>query len=248
MPIMAIAYIVVGLFVILMNYAHIPEMFRLIFVGAFNPSAVWGGALGIGIAQAARYGIARGLFSNEAGMGSTPHAHAVAQVKHPVEQGVMGIAAVFLDTFIVLNITVFAVLSADIVSFGADGKPAMTGIALVQQAFSNHLPGQFFGYAFIALCLFFFAFSTIIGWYYFGESNIRYLFGPKGVRGYQVIVLLFIFMGSLLKINLVWELADLFNGVMVVPNLIAILLLSGTVVKLLRAYNKGEQYRREDYY
>lgn len=247
-PIMAIAYIVVGLFVILMNYAHIPEMFRLIFVGAFNPSAVWGGTLGIGIAQAARYGIARGLFSNEAGMGSTPHAHAVAQVKHPVEQGVMGIAAVFLDTFIVLNITVFAVLSADIVSFGADGKPAMTGIALVQQAFSNHLPGQFFGYAFIALCLFFFAFSTIIGWYYFGESNIRYLFGPKGVRGYQVIVLLFIFMGSLLKINLVWELADLFNGVMVVPNLIAILLLSGTVVKLLRAYNKGEQYRREDYY
>lgn len=246
-PIMAIAYIIVGLIIIAINYQHIPQMFKMIFVGAFNPGAVWGGALGIGIAQAARYGIARGLFSNEAGMGSTPHAHAVAQVKHPVEQGVLGIAAVFLDTFIVLNITVFSVLSSDIIRFDAAGKANFEGIQLVQEAFSAHLLGHEFGYIFIAICLLFFAFSTIIGWYYFGESNIRYLFGKKGIRPYQVLVLAFIFIGSLLKINLVWELADLFNGLMVIPNLIAILLLSGKVVQLLQDYDRGKTYRSEDY-
>ncbi len=246
-PIMAIVYVVVGFVVILMNWKNIPTMFSMIFKAAFNPQAVWGGALGIGMATAARYGIARGLFSNEAGMGSTPHAHAVANVKHPVEQGVLGVVAVFIDTFIVLNITVFTVLSADIVKFGADGKPLIKGIELVQKAFAQHLFGASFGYTFIALCLLFFAFSTIIGWYYFGESNIRYLFGKKGLIPYQLLVVAFIFLGSLLKIDLVWELVDFFNGIMVVPNLIALLLLSGVVAKLLREYNQGIQYNKEDY-
>ncbi len=239
-PIMAIVYIVAGLIVVILNIKYVPQMFAMIFKAAFNPSAVWGGALGFGMGRAARYGIARGLFSNEAGMGSTPHAHAVAEVKHPVEQGVLGIVAVFIDTFIVLNITVFAVLSANVVEF-SNGAPVTQGIELVQKAFAVSLFGGF-GYTFIAICLLFFAFSTIIGWYYFGETNIRYLFGPKGIRPYQLLVVVCIFIGSLLKIGLVWELTDFFNGIMVIPNLIAILLLSGTVAKLLKDYNKGEVY------
>ena len=245
-PLMAIVYVAVGLVVIVMNWKNIPAMFGMIFKGAFNPRSVWGGALGFGMAQAARYGIARGLFSNEAGMGSTPHAHAVAQVKHPVEQGVLGIVAVFIDTFIVLNITVFTVLSANIIQF-VDGKPAIKGIALVQKAFAQHLFGDAFGYTFIAICLLFFAFSTIIGWYYFGESNIRYLFGKKGLIPYQILVVGFIFLGSLLKIDLVWEMVDFFNGIMVIPNLIALLLLSGVVAKVLRDYNNKIEYKVEDY-
>lgn len=240
-PVMAIVYIVVGLIVILMNAANIPEMFAMIFKGAFNPRSVWGGALGFGMGRAARYGIARGLFSNEAGMGSTPHAHAVANVTHPVEQGVLGIVAVFIDTFVVLNITVFTVLSADIIKF-ENGEPVMKGIKLVQEAFSQHLFGHTFGYLFVAICLLFFAFSTIIGWYYFGETNIRYLFGTKGLVPYQMLVVLFIFLGSLLKIDLVWELVDFFNGIMVIPNLIGLLLLSGTVAALLKDYNSGKPY------
>ena len=245
-PVMAIVYIFVGLIVIIINAHNIPEMFSMIFKGAFNPRSVWGGALGFGMGRAARYGIARGLFSNEAGMGSTPHAHAVATVDHPVEQGVLGIVAVFIDTFIVLNITVFTVLSAGIIKF-ENGQPVMKGIQLVQEAFSQHLFGHTFGYLFIAICLFFFAFSTIIGWYYFGETNIRYLFGKKGLIPYQILVVAFIFLGSLLKIDLVWELVDFFNGIMVIPNLLGLLLLSGTVVAVLKDYNSGKPYDVNNY-
>ena len=229
-----------------MNAHNIPAMFSMIFKGAFNPRSVWGGALGFGIGRAARYGIARGLFSNEAGMGSTPHAHAVATVDNPVEQGVLGIVAVFIDTFVVLNITVFTVLSAGIIKF-ENGQPVMKGIQLVQEAFSQHLFGHTFGYLFIAICLFFFAFSTIIGWYYFGETNIRYLFGSKGLIPYKLLVVVFIFLGSLLKIDLVWELVDFFNGIMVIPNLISLLLLSGTVAAVLRDYNAGKPYDVNNY-
>lgn len=250
-PIMAIVYITVGLVVVIINAAHIPEMFAMIFKGAFDPKAVWGGALGFGMGRAVRYGVARGLFSNEAGMGSTPHAHAVADVKHPVEQGVLGIVAVFIDTFIVLNITVFTVLSSGVVKFEGS-EPSMRGIKLVQEAFSQQLLSQqllgtTLGYLFIAVCLLFFAFSTIIGWYYFGETNIRYLFGTKGLIPYQLLVIIFIFVGSLLKIDLVWELTDFFNGIMVIPNLIALLLLSGTVAKVLNDYNKGLPYDASQY-
>ena len=123
----------------------------------------------------------------------------------------------------------------------------MKGIKLVQEAFAQHLFGSTFGYLFIAICLFFFAFSTIIGWYYFGETNIRYLFGTKGLIPYQLLVVIFIFVGSLLKIDLVWELTDFFNGIMVIPNLIALLFLSGTVAKVLRDYNKGLPYDASQY-
>lgn len=151
-PIMAIVYITMDLVVVLINYSRIPDVFIMIFKGAFNPSAVWGGALGFGLGRTVRYGIARGLFSNEAGLGSIPHAHAVAQVKHPVEQGVFGITAVFLVTFIVLTITVITVLSADVIHFEGS-EPSLKGIQLVQEAFSKHLFGKTFGYSFTAICL-----------------------------------------------------------------------------------------------
>ena len=244
-PIMAIMYIVVGLVLIAKNFAHLPAVFGEIFACAFAPKAVWGGMAGVAVAQAARYGIARGLFSNEAGMGSTPHAHAVAQVSHPVEQGVLGIIAVFIDTFVVLNITVISVMTSGVLDNNfVEGGPQLRGISLVQAAFSNHLLGDY-GAPFIAVCLLFFAFSTVIGWYYFGESNIRYLFGTKALLPYQLLVMAFIFTGTVLKIDLVWELSDFFNGIMVIPNLIAILLLSGKVVRLLDEYNKGIAYDRE---
>ena len=239
-PFMAVLYIVVGFAVIFKNFSHIPAVFGSIIECAFNPQAAWGGVLGISIAKAARYGIARGLFSNEAGMGSTPHAHAVAKVKHPVEQGMVAIVSVFIDTFIILNISVFTVLSADVIAF-ADGQATLKGISLIQAAFSTTLLGDF-GHSFIAICLLFFAFSTIIGWYYFAETNIRYLFGTKMLRPFQVLVMFFIFVGSVLKIELVWELADFFNGIMVLPNLIALLFLSGTVIRILGEYNKGIPY------
>lgn len=246
-PVMAIMYIVVGLALIVMNASHLPLVFGEIFSCAFAPKAVWGGMAGVAVAQAARYGIARGLFSNEAGMGSTPHAHAAAQVKHPVEQGVLGIIAVFIDTFVVLNITVFAVMSSGVLDNNfVEGGANLRGISLVQAAFAEHFLGSW-GYPFIAVCLLFFAFSTVIGWYYFGETNIRYLFGAKALLPYQILVMVFIFTGSVLKIDLVWELSDFFNGIMVVPNLIAIILLSGKVAKLLKEYNARIAFDREKF-
>ena len=246
-PIMAILYIVVGLALIIVNISHLPAVFGEIFACAFAPRAVWGGMAGVAVAQAARYGIARGLFSNEAGMGSTPHAHAVAKVNHPVEQGVLGIIAVFIDTFVVLNITVFTVMSSGILDKNfVEGGANLRGISLVQAAFAEHFMGNW-GYPFIAVCLLFFAFSTVIGWYYFGESNIRYLFGAKALLPYQILVMAFIFTGSVLKIDLVWELPDFFNGIMVIPNLIAILFLSNKVAKLLKEYNENIPYDREKF-
>ncbi|CAD7288402.1 Amino-acid carrier protein AlsT [Campylobacter majalis] len=244
-PIMAILYVAVGIVIIISNISAVPEMFLLIFKAAFNPSAAWGGATGATIATAMRYGIARGLFSNEAGMGSTPHSHAAAKVKHPVEQGVLGIMSVFIDTFVVLNITVFVILTSGSVEF-IDGKATYVGITLVQQAFGSFL-GVNAGYSFIAICLFFFAFTTIVGWYYFGEINIRYLFGKKGIRVFQILVVCFVFIGSTQKLDLVWELADMFNGFMVLPNLIAILILSPIVIKLLKDYDDKREYNVNDY-
>ena len=244
-PFMALLYILVGFAVIFKNVSHVPTVFGEIVRGAFNPQAVWGGVLGITMAKAARYGIARGLFSNEAGMGSTPHAHAVAKVKHPVEQGMLGIVSVFIDTFIVLNITVFTVMSSGVIVFEG-GQPTLKGISLVQSAFASSLLGSY-GYTFIAICLLFFAFSTIIGWYYFAETNVRYLFGAKLLRPFQLLVMVFIFIGSVLKIDLVWELADFFNGIMVLPNLIALLFLSKKVVKILDDYNNCVPYDPKDY-
>lgn len=229
-PFMAAVYIIGSLILIGMNITALPEALKMIFVGAFRPEAILGGAAGITVREAIRYGVARGLFSNEAGMGSTPHAHARAAAKNPHEQGMTAMISVFIDTFIILNLTVFTILTSGVLSSGKEG------IALTQEAFVSNFGG--FGDIFVAVCLLFFAFSTILGWHFFGEINVRYLFGKKAVKVYSVIVAVFIIVGSTLKVDLVWELADFFNGLMVIPNALALLALSGVVVTISKKFGK----------
>lgn len=235
-PFMALFYIVGCLVIIGFHYQNIPEAFRRIFVGAFSPEAVGGGVLGVTMQKAIQYGVARGLFSNEAGMGSTPHAHALAKVKDPCEQGIVAMMGVFIDTFVILTLTALVILTTGVLGSGAEG------VALPQQGFETVF-GRF-GAAFIAVCMLFFAFSTIISWYFFGEMNVKYLFGKRAVRFYALFVVAFLILGSALKVDFVWALADLFNGLMVIPNLLALLALSGMVSALLKRYDSRRLRRR----
>ena len=228
-PIMALIYVVGGLIILVQNPAGTAKAFHDIFVAAFNPDAVLGGALGVTVQKAMRYGVARGLFSNEAGMGSTPHAHATAEVQHPADQGIVAMIGVFIDTFIILTMTALVILSTGALDSG------LTGSQLAQYAFNSAFGS--FGTVFIAVCMLFFAFTTIIGWYYFGEVNVRHLFGSKAVKVYAVLVVLCVLVGSVLKVQLVWDMSDMFNGLMVIPNLIAILASVGIVRKLTREYD-----------
>lgn len=227
-PIMAAIYVIGCVIIIVTNPAGLVTAVRQIFVGAFSPNAIMGGALGVTVQQAMRYGVARGLFSNEAGMGSTPHAHATADVEHPSDQGLVAMMGVFIDTFVILTMTALVILSTGVLGNGE------TGSVLAQSAFNSGLGS--FGPAFIAFCMLFFAFTTIVGWYYFGEVNVRSLFGDKAVKIYAVIVVLFVAVGSTLKVDLVWDMSDMFNGLMVLPNLIALIPCAGLVKKLTKEY------------
>lgn len=229
-PIMAGIYIVGSLVLILMNIRALPGAIKMIFVGAFNPEAVVGAGAGIAVREAIRFGVARGLFSNEAGMGSTPHAHARAKVENPHKQGLAAMISVFIDTFIILNLTVFSILTTGVLDSGKEGT------ALTQAAFTKGFGN--FGDIFVAVCLLFFAFSTILGWHFFGEVNVKYLFGEKAAKFYSILVIGFVIVGSTLKVQLVWSLSDFFNGLMVIPNAIALWALSGVVVKICKQYGK----------
>ena len=233
-PIMACFYIIGSLIAIFMNANQILPAIASIFVGAFKPQAVLGGVLGVSIKEAMRYGVARGLFSNEAGMGSTPHAHALAKVAKPQDQGVVAMVGVFIDTFVVLNMTALVILTSGVLGTADANGELLSGTALAQAAF-NHAFGSF-GSAFVAICLLFFAFSTIIGWYFFGETNVKALFhGKKAARVcYGVIALVFIAVGATQKVSLVWDMSDMFNGLMVIPNLLALLALSNIVAKFAK--------------
>ena len=227
-PLMAVVYVVGCLIILIMNPAGFVTAIKQIFVGAFAPNAILGGALGVTVQKAMRYGVARGLFSNEAGMGSTPHAHATAEVDHPADQGLVAMMGVFIDTFIILTMTALAILSTGVLGNGE------TGSVLAQSAFNVGFGS--FGNVFIAFCMLFFAFTTIVGWYYFGEVNVRALFGDKAIKIYAVIVVLCVAVGSTLKVDLVWNMSDMFNGLMVLPNLIALLPCAGLVKKLTKEY------------
>ena len=225
-PIMAAFYILGCIVILVINAKALPGALAQVFVLAFEPQAMAGGIAGVTVQQSMRFGVARGLFSNEAGLGSTPHAHALAKVERPQDQGAVAILGVFVDTFVVLTLTGLVLITSGLIPQG------MTGTALTQAAFSQSFGG--FGPIFIAVCMFFFAFSTIIGWYFFGQSNFKALFGEKLLPVYSVIVVAFILVGSTLKVDLVWALADLFNGLMAVPNLLALLALAGVVVAIDR--------------
>ena len=229
-PFMALFYILGCVGILVVKFQEIPQVFMDIVVTAFSPDSMVGGVVGVTVQQAIRLGVARGLFSNEAGMGSTPHAHAIAKVKHPCEQGCVAMMGVFIDTFVILNLTAFVILSTGVLT--PDGS--LLGIDLTQAAFSSVFGN--FGNIFIAICLLFFAFSTIVGWYFFGEANIKYLFGKAAVKPYAVLVCVFVVIGSGLKVDIVWALSDMFNGLMVIPNLFGVLALSGVVVALNKEY------------
>ena len=226
-PIMAALYLLGGLIILIINIKNVPGAFASIFTGAFTPEAVVGGGAAI------RRGVSRGLFSNEAGMGSTPHAHAIAKVDKPQDQGEVAMVGVFIDTFVVLTMTALVILSTGVLNgkFGADNDN-FTGTAVAQAAFEHGFGGL--GPKFVALCLLFFAFSTIIGWYFFARQNVKYLFGDKAIVPFTVIGIICIFCGSLLKVDLVWNLSDLFNGLMVLPNILALLFLGGKIAKFAK--------------
>ena len=228
-PIMAGVYIVGSLILIIMNITNLPAAIKMIFVGAFDPQAVLGAGAGIAVKEAIRFGVARGLFSNEAGMGSTPHAHARATAENPHKQGLCAMISVFIDTFVILNLTVFSVLTTGALESGKNGT------ALTQAAFMRGFGT--FGIVFVAICLLFFAFSTILGWHFFGLINAKYLFGDGAAKIYSLLVVVCIIIGSALKLELVWDLADFFNGLMVIPNAMALLALSGLVVKICNKYS-----------
>ena len=244
-PIMAVLFLAGGLVVLALRIQYVPETIAMIFKYAFTPSALIGGGIGVALKTAISQGAKRGLFSNEAGMGSTPHAHAMANVEKPHDQGVVAMVGVFIDTFVVLTMTALVVITTLYTKagplVGADGATYASMIAeagisktnAMQTAFSSAIPFGNFGNIFIAICLLFFAFSTIIGWNFFGKINVQYLFKNSKVATaiYSVIAIVFIFLGSLLSNDLVWELTDFFNYLMVIPNAIALVALYKIVVK-----------------
>ncbi len=230
-PLMAGLYLLGGLVVLGSRLQYLPETFVLIFRYAFHPEAIIGGSLGMALKTAISQGVKRGLFSNEAGMGSTPHIHALSDAKTPHEQGVVAMMGVFIDTFIVLTMTALVVVSTlyagdGILSSGlADGVDKTN---MVQLAFSGVF-GTTGGNVFVAVCLLFFAFSSILGWNLMGSMNVEYLFGKKCVPLYSVLAVLFIFLGACVSNELAWELSDMFNNLMVLPNAMALVALVGLV-------------------
>ena len=237
-PVMACLYILGCLAVVFIRIKYVPEAFGMIFKYAFAPDAIIGGTIGFALKQAISQGAKRGLFSNEAGMGSTPHAHAMAKVETPHKQGVVAMAGLFIDTFVVLSMTALVVIS----TLYAGNGPLASGTAeglnnanMAQVAFSMAFGGNAaIGSIFVAVCLLFFAFTTIIGWNLFAKINVTYLFGKNGkIAGliFSILAVGFVFLGSMLKVDLVWSLTDMFNNLMVIPNVIALAFLSGIVVK-----------------
>ncbi len=245
-PLMAILYLVGGLVIICWRIRYLPETFGLIFRYAFNPKAILGGGIGTAFKIAISQGAKRGLFSNEAGMGSTPHAHAMANVKRPHDQGVAAMIGVFIDTFIVLTMTALVVISTLYAGNGvlAGGSAAGVGKTNMAQLAFGQLFGEGFGNAFVAICLFFFAFSTILSWNFFGKLNAVYLFGKRGVLVYTILAVGFVFLGSLFQNDLVWELTDFCNYLMVLPNAVALIALSALVAT--EARQKREHTEKND--
>ena len=236
-PIMAAIFLLGGLIVLIVRIKYVPATIGMIFKYAFQPQAIIGGGFGYAIKTAISQGAKRGLFSNEAGMGSTPHAHALANVDCPHDQGVVAMIGVFIDTFVVLTLNALVIIST---LYTADGPLAsgyvgdVTGVLgkanLAQTAFGVVF-GESAGNMFVAVCLFFFAFSTILSWNLFGKINVAYLFGKKSTVVYTVLALVFIFLGTMMSNDLVWELSDMFNNLMVIPNAVALFALTSLVVK-----------------
>ena len=234
-PIMALVYIVAALMVILSHISQLGAVFVSIFKGAFNPSAIGGGLAGAGIQSAMRAGFGRGIFSNEAGLGTAPIAHAAADVEHPVEQGLYGVFEVFADTIVICTLTALAILTSGCAD-AFYGRSAAADLTI--NAFATSF-GSRAASIVIALCITMFAFSTLLSWSLYGGRCMEFLCGEKGMAVYQAIYVIFVVVGATTKLDIVWNLADSMNALMAIPNLIAILALSPAVVRLTRSYLKG---------
>ena len=246
-PIMAAIFLLGGLVILCARIKYVPATFGMIFKYAFQPQAIIGGGFGYAIKTAISQGAKRGLFSNEAGMGSTPHAHAQANVAHAHDQGVVAMIGVFIDTFVVLTLNALVIIC----TMYTKGGPLATGVIpdgigktnLAQTAFGSVF-GASLGAKFVAICLLFFAFSTILGWNLFGKINANYLFGRKNSKLcnviYTIIALVFIFLGTVSGSDFVWEVTDMFNNLIVLPNVIALFALTGMVVASLNEVKKDK--------
>ena len=238
-PFMIVVYMGAAIFVIILEFGKIPYVFKLIIDSAFSGHAAVGGFAGATVRQALRFGVARGIFSNESGLGSSPIAAAAAKTKHPVTQALVSMTQTFIDTIVVCSMTGFVILVT-----GSWTLKGVNGASLTSVAFSNAL-GKHAGSFIVALGLILFAYSTILGWSYYGEKAIEYLLGAKAIKPYRVAFVILVLVGSILKIDVVWTLADIFNGLMAVPNLIALLGLSGVIIKITRDYFKNNKGIKE---
>lgn len=226
---MALGYLAGGLIILLTHAARIPGAFALVFDGAFTGTAATGGFAGASVAMALRYGMARGLFSNEAGLGSAPMVHAAAQTDHPVRQGLYGIFEVFVDTLLICTTTGLVILVTGVWDSG------VTGAALSARAFETGLPGTF-GSVVVTAGILLFSFSTLIGWSYYGETGIVYLLGTRAAMPYRVLWLVFVYLGAVGSLHLVWDIADTLNGLMAIPNLVSVLGSIPVLLRLTRAF------------
>ena len=227
-PFMAAFYIIGGIVILARNASQIPAAFGLIFRSAFSGTAAAGGFAGSTIALASRMGIARGVFSNEAGLGSAPIAHAAATTDHPVRQGLWGVFEVFMDTIVICSITALSIIVSGVWTSGESGA------ALTTMAFDASLP--VIGGYIVAIGVLLFAYSTILSWSYYGERCLEFLFGPKAITPYRILFLPFIVIGAVGGLEIIWDIADTLNGLMAIPNLIGIIGLSGVVIKLTKEF------------
>lgn len=230
-PFMIVFYVVGALYILIQNFDMVPEAFKLIFYHAFNPVAATGGFLGATISQSIRMGVARGIFSNESGLGSSPIAAAAAKTSNPVRQALVSMTQTFIDTIVVCSFTGVVIISTGVWDSGR------TGVELTVLAFEKNIP---FGAELLAVSLAFFAFSTILGWSYYGEKAVQYLFKEKVIMPYRAIFTVFIFVGAVAKLELVWTFADIMNGLMAFPNLVGLIGLSNVVLLETQKYIKNE--------
>ena len=232
-PVMAVIYVVASLIVIFFNLPAVPGAFKAIFVGAFTPQAALGGAVGISIRTVITKGVGRGIFSNEAGLGSAPIAHAAADVEDPVEQGIYGVFEVFMDTIVVCTMTSMVVLlgvGVNNIEYGVDKGAALT-IEGFKSVFGGTIPAVV-----VAICLTLFALSTMLTWGLYGTRCFEFLFGSKAVKIYQLVFVVFVVVGATMELQVAWNIADTLNGLMAIPNLIAVLVLCPVVAKLTKEH------------
>ncbi|QQY79523.1 AGCS family alanine or glycine:cation symporter [Keratinibaculum paraultunense] len=238
-PAMAGLYILGSIVIVIMNIENFIPAIKLILIGAFSPEAIGGGVLGITVQQTVRFGLARGLFSNEAGMGSTPHSHAVADVPHPAEQGFTAMIGVFISTFLICLSTVMVNITSGAYNTNISAAEMAKGATVMTQ---NSFAVGFgsLGGMFLSVCLSFFALTTIVGWYFFAEANVKFVFNskPRTINIFKTIALIALILGTMIDADFAWQLADMFMGIMAVPNIIALFFLSKDVKEILDDYDR----------